>query len=81
MRPLRAWLLRLRSVFRANGDGQFAEETGAHLEMHVRDLIQSGLGPDEARRQAILKLGGVESTRQAYRDTEQLRAAGPSCRA
>ena len=72
MRPLRAWLLRLRGVFRANRDGQFAEEIGAHLEMHVRDLIESGLTPDEARRQAIMKLGGVESTRQAYRDTEQL---------
>ncbi len=72
MRPLRAWLLRLRGVFRANRDGRFAEEIGAHLEMHVRDLIESGLSPDEARRQAIMKLGGVESTRQACRDTEQL---------
>jgi predicted permease len=72
MRPIRAWLLRLRGVFRCNRDGQFAEEIGAHLEMHVRDLIESGLSPEEARRQAIMKLGGVESTRQAYRDTEQL---------
>jgi predicted permease len=72
MRPVRAWLLRLLGVFRANRDGQFAEEIEAHLEMHVRDLIGSGLNPDEARRQAIMKLGGVESTRQAYRDAEQL---------
>jgi predicted permease len=72
MRPLRAWLLRLRGVFRANRDGEFAEEIEAHLEMHVRDLIESGLTPDEARRQAIMKLGGVESTRQTYRDMEQL---------
>jgi hypothetical protein len=64
MRPLRAWLLRLRGVFRSNRDGQFAEEIEAHLEMHVRDLIESGLTPDEARREAIMKLGGVESTRQ-----------------
>ena len=72
MRPLRAWLLRLRGVFRANRDEQFAEEIEAHLEMHVRDLIESGLSPDEARRQAIMKLGGMESTRQAYRDAEHL---------
>ena len=72
MRPVRAWLLRLWGVFRASRDEQFAEEIGAHLEMHVRDLIESGLSPDEARRQAIMKLGGVESTRQAYRDAEQL---------
>ena len=60
------WLLRLLGVFRANRDKQFAEEIGVHLEMHVRDLIESGLSPDEVRRQAIMKLGGVESTRQAY---------------
>jgi predicted permease len=72
MRPVRAWLLRLLGVFRASRDGQFAEEIEAHLEMHVRDLIESGQSPDDARRQAVMKLGGVESTRQAYRDTEQL---------
>ncbi len=72
MRPLRAWLLRLRGVFRASRDEQFAEEIEAHLEMHVRDLIESGLSPGEARRQAIMKLGGMESTRQAYRDAEHL---------
>ena len=72
MRPLRAWLLRLRGVFRASRDEQFTEEIEAHLEMHVRDLIESGLTPDQARRQAIMKLGGMESTRQAYRDAEHL---------
>src|ERR1700685_3377588 len=72
MRTLRAWLLRLWGVFRANRDEQFAEEIEMHLEMHVRELIESGLTPDEARRQAIMKLGGVESTRQSYRDTEHL---------
>ena len=40
--------------------------------MHMRDLIESGLNPDEARRQAVMKLGGMESTRQAYRDAEHL---------
>lgn len=72
MRPVRAWFLRLMGVFRANRDDQFAEEIGAHLEMHVRDLIESGLSPEEARRQANIKLGGVESTRQAYRDAQHL---------
>ena len=72
MRTLRAWLLRLKGVFDTTRDGQFADEIEAHLEMHVRDLIESGLSRDEARRQAIMKLGGVESTRQAYRDREHL---------
>jgi predicted permease len=72
MRRLRAWLLRLWGVFSTDRDGQFAEEIEAHLEMHVRDLVESGLSPNEDRCQAIMKLGGVESTRQAYRDAEHL---------
>jgi hypothetical protein len=80
MRPLRVWLLRLRGVFRASRDEQFAEEIAAHLQMHVRDLIESGLSPSEARRRAIMKLGGVESTRQAYRDTEHLPWQNRCCR-
>lgn len=72
MRPLRAWLVRLKGVLHTNRDGQFSEEMETHLDMHVRDLIESGLTPDEARRQAVMKLGGLEPTRQAYRDTERL---------
>lgn len=36
--------------------------------MHVEDNIRAGMSPEEARRQAILKLGGVEAARQTYRD-------------
>jgi predicted permease len=47
---------------------EFEEELEAHLAMHAEDNVRAGMNPQEARRQAVLKLGGVEATRLAYRD-------------
>jgi macrolide transport system ATP-binding/permease protein len=69
MRKLRAWLLRLWGLFNGNRYGKdFAEEIEAHLQMHIEDNLRSGMNPEQARRQAILKLGGMEKTVQDYRD-------------
>ena len=36
--------------------------------MHTDDGIRAGLSPEEARRQALIHLGGAEQTRQAHRE-------------
>jgi len=73
MRKLRALILRFWSVVRRTRDDQgFAEELESHLQMHTADNLRSGMNPEQARRQAILKLGGVEATTQAYRDHNTL---------
>jgi predicted permease len=36
--------------------------------MHVEDGIRGGLSPEQARRQALVGLGGVEQVRQAHRE-------------
>ncbi len=36
--------------------------------MQIEDNLRSGMTPEEARRAALLKLGGVEQTKQAYRE-------------
>jgi predicted permease len=36
--------------------------------MHTDDLIRTGLTPAEARRQALIHMGGAEQTRQAHRE-------------
>ena len=36
--------------------------------MHIADNIRAGMTPDEARRQALIALGGMEQTREQYRD-------------
>ncbi len=45
-----------------------AEELDSHLQLHIDDNLRAGLTPDQARRHALLKLGGVEATKEAYRD-------------
>jgi len=75
MRTLRAWLLRVGGVFRqTQGDRELDAELESHLQLHAADGVRSGLTPDEARRRAVLKLGGLERTREQYRDRRGLPA-------
>ena len=51
---------------------EFDEELASHIEMHVQDGMRTGLNREEARRQALLRLGGTEQTRQAHRERRTL---------
>jgi len=66
MRKLRALLLRLKGLFSKNDD--FADELESHLQMHIDDNIRAGMSPQDARRDALMKLGGLDQTKEAYRD-------------
>ena len=69
MKRLRAWVLRLAGMLpNAQRERELADEIEGHLQMHIDDNIRRGMTPELARRDAILKLGGVESTKQAYRE-------------
>ena len=46
MRRLRGALLRLGGL-------------ASHLQMHIDDNLHAGMSPQEARRNALLKLGGM----------------------
>src|SRR5215469_2414483 len=73
MRPFRAWLLRFANLFRKSStDHEFEAEMRSHLELHIQDNLRAGMSPEEARRQALLKLGGVEQTKEAYHDQRTL---------
>jgi predicted permease len=68
IRQLRGWLARLTGIFgRAARDRELAEELESHIQMHVEDNIQAGMSAEEARRQALVKLGGIEQTKEKYR--------------
>src|SRR5215470_5168855 len=67
MRQLRAWFVRLKGVV-LKGDRDFAEELESHLQLHIDDNIRAGMSPQEARRVAVMKLGGVDQAKEAYRD-------------
>jgi putative ABC transport system permease protein len=70
MHKLRAFALRLFGIRRSNDD--FAAELESHLALHIDDGLRSGLSPAEARRQALIRLGGAEQTRQALRERRTL---------
>ena len=69
MRGLRAFWMRLLVVLGARGaEGGIEEEIESNLAMHVEDGVRAGLTREEARRRALIRLGGVEQTRQAVRE-------------
>jgi len=53
-------------------DLDFSQELDSHLRLHIEDNVRAGLAPDEARRQAVIALGGVELTKENYRDRRGL---------
>ena len=73
MRKLRSLWIRLISPFRRrDADREFAAELESHLAMHIEDGVRAGLSESEARRQALIRLGGSEQAKQAYRERATL---------
>src|SRR5882724_6037107 len=69
MRNLRAWFLRLGGLFRPERpDREFSQEIESHLQMHIDDNLRSGMTPEEARRSALMRLGGIAQAEENYRD-------------
>jgi predicted permease len=55
-------------------DRELEEELESHLQMQIRDNIRTGMTPEQARRDALLKCGGLEQAKEAYRDRRGLPA-------
>ena len=73
MRTLRALAVRFRGILGSRRrDADFASEMESHIALHTDAGIRNGLDPAEARRQALIRLGGVEQTRQAWRERRTL---------
>lgn len=73
MRFLRRSFSRLHNFLaRAKNDARIAEELEHHIAAQTAENIRSGLSVDEARRQARLKFGPVESMKEAYRSEQGL---------
>jgi predicted permease len=68
MRALRRFLTRLfNSATRRAQDERVKEEIEEHIALQTEENLHAGLSPVEARRQAMLKFGGVEAMKQDYR--------------
>src|SRR5256714_4525988 len=68
MRALRRFFKRLSSWARTQQEEERLQaEIEEHLAMQTSENLQAGLSPTEARRQAVLKFGGVEAIKEDYR--------------
>ena len=73
MRALRAWWSRIAGFVRPGaGERDFADELQSHIDLHTDDNIRAGMTPDEARRQALARIGSVAGAREAHRDRRGL---------
>jgi predicted permease len=73
MRPLRALFVRLAGLLsKRRNDRDFANELDSHLRFHIEENLRAGMFPVQARREALMKLGGVEQTKENYRDQRRL---------
>ena len=73
MRRVCAWFLRLGGMFgKERREREFSAEMESHLHLHIEDNLRAGMSQERARREAIMKLGGVEQTRENYRERRGL---------
>ncbi len=70
MNRLRQTLQRILSLFRRDKlDQEFDAEVSAHLEMAIEENLRAGMNAEEARRQALIRFGGTQQTKEQHRDT------------
>ena len=68
MKSLRRFFARLANLATRRGqDERLKEEIEGHITLQTEENLRAGLSPVEARRQAMLKFGGVEAMKQDYR--------------
>ena len=68
MRALRRFLHRVVNlVTKRTQEERLREEIDEHIALQTAENLRAGLSPIEARRQAMLKFGGVEAMKQDYR--------------
>jgi hypothetical protein len=54
-------------------DRAVAAELEAHVDMHAADNVRQGMDVATARRDALMKLGGVQQTMELCRDVATIR--------
>jgi predicted permease len=70
---LREAFSRLRSFLHKDQlDPELNEEMASHLAMAVEDNMRRGMSAEEARRQALVRFGGVDQARERHRQARGL---------
>jgi len=65
---LQRWVARVRAFFSASAlDGELDEELKSHAAMLTDENIRKGMSPDEARRDALVRMGARETSKEEHR--------------
>jgi predicted permease len=73
MGATRETLNRVRSFFaKRQRDAELDVEIATHLELAVEENMRQGMPRDEARRQALVRFGGVQQAKEQHRETRGL---------
>ena len=65
--------LRLRSLFRQRqADQELDDELRDHVELKTEEYVSKGMAAQEARRMALLDMGGIEKRKEQCRDTRHV---------
>ncbi|MBV9767678.1 MAG: ABC transporter permease [Acidobacteriaceae bacterium] len=74
MRLVRRVQLRLRSLFfRSNLEDELKDELSDYVQHETERQVASGASPEEARRMALVSLGGVQRVKEECRDARGVR--------
>jgi predicted permease len=66
-------LQKIRSLFRSDElDHEVQQEIAAHLEMATQENLRRGMSAEEARRQALVRFGGVQQALEQHRESRTL---------
>jgi predicted permease len=71
--PIRTLAARFLALFRRRSlDRDLEAELRSHVEMAIERNLGQGMGVGQARREALLGFGGLEQTKQTYRERRGL---------
>ena len=68
----RIWNQLAASFAGGRREADLAREFESHVRMQTEDNIHAGMPPNVARREALLKFGGMDSAKESYRDQRGL---------
>ena len=70
---IKRWRKRIRTLIRRDAvERELDEELAFHLEMETEKNLRAGMNPEEARRQAAIKFGGVDRYKEKVREARVL---------
>lgn len=72
-RSIRGWLHRVVGIFHNSArERDLSAELDSHLQLDIESKVRAGHSPETARREALLKLGGLEQSKSLYRERSGL---------